>query len=132
LFTQQDVRAVQLAKAAIRTTLDLLLAEAGLTPEAIGCCIIAGAFGAYIDVASAVEIGMLPDLPRERYLQVGNAAGLGARMMLASLGARHRAAELAAGCRYLELSTRSDFQKSFLDNIGFAHIRHDRLPGAVA
>ena len=122
LFTQEDVRAVQLAKAAIRTALDMLLDEAGLPTEAIGCCVIAGAFGAYIDVASGIEIGMLPDLPRDRYQQVGNAAGLGVRMMLASRLSRRRAAEIAAGCRYLELSTRGDFQKVFLKNIGFAHL----------
>ena len=127
-FTQDDVRAVQLAKAAIRTALDLLLAEAGLSAGSIGCCVIAGAFGAYIDVASSIEIGMLPDLPHGRYLQVGNAAGLGARMMLASCPARRRAAELAADCRYLELSTRSDFQKTFLNNIGFPSIRQGAFP----
>lgn len=128
LFTQDDVRAVQLAKAAIRTALDLLLDEAGLPAGSIECCVIAGAFGAYIDVASGIEIGMLPDLPRERYLQVGNAAGLGVRMMLASRQARRRAAELAASCRYLELSTRGDFQKVFLNNIGFPHLRHEAFP----
>ena len=131
LFTQDDVRAVQLAKAAIRTALDLLLDEARLPAESIGVCVIAGAFGAYIDVASAIAIGMLPRLPRKRYLQVGNAAGLGVRMMLASLRARRRAAEIAAGCRYLELSTRGDFQKVFLNNIGFPHDNHEVIPRTV-
>ena len=118
-FTQADVRAVQLAKAAIRTAVDLLLADAGLEAPAIGRFIIAGAFGAYIDIDSAVAIGMFPDLPRERFVQVGNAAGAGVRQMLASTAARSRARQLAAGCRYVEMSTRAQFQRAFMHNIGF-------------
>ncbi|MEJ2456271.1 MAG: ASKHA domain-containing protein [Candidatus Thiodiazotropha sp.] len=118
-FTQEDVRAVQLAKAAIRTATELLLDEAGLDEGAIERFIIAGAFGAYIDIESGVRIGLFPDLPRERFLQVGNAAGVGVRRMLASTSARQRAGELAASCRYMELSSRSDFQKRFLHHIGF-------------
>jgi uncharacterized 2Fe-2S/4Fe-4S cluster protein (DUF4445 family) len=118
-FTQADIRAVQLAKSAIRSALDLLLQEAGVHSEDIALCLIAGSFGAYIDLDSAVRIGMLPDLPRERFRQVGNAAGLGVRSMLASLDVRRQAAALARRCRTVELSTRQDFQPVFLRNIGF-------------
>ena len=128
LFTQSDVRAVQLAKSAIRTGIELLLDEAGLEESAIERCVIAGAFGAYIDVDSGVAIGLLPDLPRERFEQVGNAAGLGVRRMLASRRARARAAELARGCRYVELSTRPDFQKRFLHHIDFRAARFTAGP----
>jgi uncharacterized 2Fe-2S/4Fe-4S cluster protein (DUF4445 family) len=118
-FTQEDVRAVQLAKAAIRTATDLLLDEAGLAEDAIERFVIAGAFGAYIDIDSGVRIGLFPDLPRERFLQVGNAAGLGIRRMLASTWSRARAKALAQSCQYLELSSRADFQRRFLNHIGF-------------
>ncbi|MFA6311104.1 MAG: ASKHA domain-containing protein [Sterolibacterium sp.] len=118
-FTQDDVRAVQLAKAAIRTGVDLLLRDHGLQERDIERFIIAGAFGAYIDIASGIDIGLFPDLPAARFDQVGNAAGLGVRRMLTSLTARARAAELAASCRYVELSTRGEFQKTFLQHIGF-------------
>ena len=118
-FNQHDVRAVQLAKAAIRTGIDLLLRERGLAEDDIALVVIAGAFGSYIDVANAIAIGLLPALPLDRFRQVGNAAGAGIRQMLASLQARARARDLARSCRYLELSTRGDFQKSFLANIGF-------------
>jgi uncharacterized 2Fe-2S/4Fe-4S cluster protein (DUF4445 family) len=121
-FTQGDVRAVQLAKAAIRTATELLLDEAGLQREAIERFIIAGAFGAYIDIESGIRIGLFPDLPRERFQQVGNAAGVGVRQMLASTKARERAKSLAESCRYLELSTRGDFQKRFLHHIGLNQI----------
>ncbi len=118
-FNQNDVRAVQLAKAAIQTGVELLLNEAGLSEGDIARVIIAGAFGAYIDIASAITVGLLPDLPLDRFAQVGNAAGVGVRQMLASRQARARARELAERCHYVELSTRSGFQKAFLNNIGF-------------
>jgi uncharacterized 2Fe-2S/4Fe-4S cluster protein (DUF4445 family) len=119
LFTQDDIRAVQLAKAAIRTATELLLDEAGIETGAIERFIIAGSFGAYIDVDSGIAIGLFPALPRRRFLQVGNAAGVGIRRMLASTAARRRARELANACRYMELSSRGDFQKIFLQHIGF-------------
>lgn len=119
LFTQDDVRAVQLAKAAIRTGTELLLEQAGLRESDIERFVIAGAFGAYIDVGSAIAIGLLPALARERFQQVGNAAGVGVRRLLASRSARARAAALARRCRHLELSTLEGFQKLFMKHIGF-------------
>jgi uncharacterized 2Fe-2S/4Fe-4S cluster protein (DUF4445 family) len=118
-FTQHDVRAVQLAKAAIRTGIELLLRDRGLSEDDIELVVIAGAFGAYIDVGSAIAIGLLPTLPLDRFTQVGNAAGLGVRQLLASRKTRAQARKLAVQCSYVELSTRGDFQKTFLHNIGF-------------
>jgi uncharacterized 2Fe-2S/4Fe-4S cluster protein (DUF4445 family) len=118
-FNQHDVRAVQLAKAAIRTGIELLLRDRDLREDDIELIVIAGAFGSYIDVGGAIAIGLLPVLPLDRIKQVGNAAGVGVRQILASKQARARARELAQRCRYVELSTRSDFQKTFLHNIGF-------------
>jgi uncharacterized 2Fe-2S/4Fe-4S cluster protein (DUF4445 family) len=118
-FAQGDVRAVQLAKAAIRSGIDLLLRESGLEESALDQVVIAGAFGAYIGLESAVTIGLLPPLPLERFAQVGNAAGVGVRMTLASVALRERARRLAARCRYLELGSLPGFQKTFLGRIGF-------------
>lgn len=118
-FTQDDVRAVQLAKSAIRTGLELLLRQARVDDSAIERFVIAGAFGAYIDIRSGIATGLLPALPLERFVQVGNAAGLGVQRMLASRAARRDAGELAARCRYVELSTLPAFQKTFLRHIGF-------------
>lgn len=118
-FTQDDVRSVQLAKAAIRSGVVLLLKLARLQEDDIERFIIAGAFGAYIDVHCGIATGLFPDLPRQRFLQVGNAAGVGVRQMLASRRARARATTLAANCRYIELSTLAGFQKTFMKHIGF-------------
>mgnify|MGYP001765406120 CR=1 FL=1 len=120
VFTQSDVRAVQLAKAAIMTGVELLLREAGIGIERVDRFVVAGAFGAHVDVSSAVEIGLFPDLPRERILTVGNAAGAGVARMLTSTEDRRFAADLARRCRYVELSSAADFQKRFMHNIGFA------------
>ncbi len=118
-FEQGDVRAVQLAKAAIRSGIDLLLADRGIEHGSLERLLIAGAFGAYLEVESATAIGLLPPLPRERVEQVGNAAGVGVRMTLASVAARERAQRIAARCRYLELGVVPGFRDAFMRRIGF-------------
>ena len=118
-FTQDDVRAVQLAKAAIRTGIELLLRDRGLGEDEIGRFVIAGAFGAFIDVQQRHRHRPLPRLPRERFVQVGNAAGVGVRLMLASQAARARRASWP-GCRYIELLHAFRFPENLLHHIGFA------------
>jgi uncharacterized 2Fe-2S/4Fe-4S cluster protein (DUF4445 family) len=112
-ITQHDVREIQLAKAAIRTGVDLLLARYGLAATAIEQVIIAGAFGTYLDVSSAVAIGMLPQLPRERFRQVGNAAGAGARLALVSQSQRAEARLIGERVNYLELAADPQFSSTF-------------------
>ena len=74
----------------MRAGLSILLQKAGVPESALKKVVIAGAFGSYISVQSAVTIGMFPKLPLERFVQVGNAAGMGARMALISRGAPAR------------------------------------------
>lgn len=112
-ITQRDVRELQLAKGAIRTGIEALLQAAGRSAAEIEQVIIAGAFGTYIDVSSAVTIGMLPALPLERFVQVGNAAGAGARLALISKSKRREAEEIARRVRYIELATVPNFQRLF-------------------
>ncbi len=113
--SQKDVRQLQLAKAAIRMGVQGLLEAEHLAEDAIEQAIIAGAFGTFIDVESAVVIGMLPRLPLERYTQVGNAAGTGARLTLISRSQRKQAQEIAARDGYLELGSINDFNRKFAD-----------------
>jgi uncharacterized 2Fe-2S/4Fe-4S cluster protein (DUF4445 family) len=122
-LTQQDVRAVQLAKAAIRAGTELLLQRAGIEAARIERFVIAGAFGAYIDLESAIAIGLLPALPLERFEQIGNAAGSGVRQLLVSERVRAAGRELARRCDYVELSTLPAFHKTFLSHIGFPGAR---------
>ena len=114
VFTQPDVRQLQLGKAAIRAGIQILLEANNCTEEEIKQVIIAGAFGSYIDVSSAVTIGMLPALPLERFQQVGNAAGMGAKRALISLSQRAEAQSIASQVRYLELGAMPDFNQTFV------------------
>jgi len=70
VVTQEDIRHLQLAKAAIRTGIQILLDVNDKSENEIDNVIIAGAFGSYIDLSSAITIGMLPTLPLSRYRQV--------------------------------------------------------------
>lgn len=113
-ITQRDVRELQLAKAAIRAGIQVLLEETGTLEEKIDQVIIAGAFGTYIDVASAVTVGMLPSLPLNHFSQVGNAAGMGAKLALISTSKRAEARAIASKIHYIELSTAPNFQQMFI------------------
>jgi len=112
-LTQKDVRQVQLAKGAIRTGIQVLLDSKGLGDEDIDQVIIAGAFGTYIDVTSAMTIGMLPCLPLDRFRQVGNAAGKGAALALVSRRKRIEAHVLARKAGYIELASAPGFMNLF-------------------
>ncbi|MBC7253623.1 MAG: DUF4445 domain-containing protein [Actinobacteria bacterium] len=103
--TQSDVREIQKAKGAVRTGVEVLLAEAGVSYSEVKEVLLAGAFGSYLDPLDALSIAMLPPFPLERIHQVGNAAGAGARSMLLCEDFRRGAEELAGSLEYLELST---------------------------
>jgi uncharacterized 2Fe-2S/4Fe-4S cluster protein (DUF4445 family) len=112
-ISQKDVRELQAAKAAIRLGIQALLEDAGIVEADIDRVIIAGAFGTFIDVQSAIVIGMLPPLPLERFQQIGNAAGTGARMALISQDCRRTARAIAEKDGYIELATIPDFNDKF-------------------
>jgi uncharacterized 2Fe-2S/4Fe-4S cluster protein (DUF4445 family) len=112
-LTQKDVRELQLAKGAMRTGINVLLETNGLFADDIGQVIIAGAFGTYISVASAITIGMLPRLPLDRFRQVGNAAGMGAKQALISRSKRVEAQVIASRVGYIELATVPQSARTF-------------------
>ncbi len=112
-LSRKDVGEIQLAKAAIAAGWRVLLEEAGVQETDLARVLVAGAFGTYIDIGHAVAIGMLPDLPLERFEQVGNVAGTGARMALLSRAERERAARIARRVRYIELTVHPSFREYF-------------------
>ncbi len=114
-LSQKDVRELQLAKAAIRMGIKVLVENAGIDEDDIQKVIIAGAFGTFIDVKSAITIGMLPDLPLDRFEQVGNAAGTGARLALISGKERAKASQLAEQIGYIELAKVPNFNRRFAE-----------------
>ncbi len=116
-FSRADLSQIQLAKSAIRSGIAILLQHAGVSELDIDEIMIAGAFGTYLNVQSAIDIGMFPRVDRHRFKQVGNAAGAGARMALLSMAQRDRAARLAREAEYLELTTQKDFSSIFTESL---------------
>lgn len=116
-IAQQDIRQLQLAKGAMHTGIELLLHANGLQIDDVDQVIVAGAFGTYINIASAITIGMLPDLPLDRFRQVGNAAGMGAKLALISRTKRAHARALAERIGYLELATHPQFHTTFAQSM---------------
>ena len=114
VITQQDIREVQLAKAAIRAGIQVLLENSSLSAKEIDKVIIAGAFGTYIDISSAITIGMLPSLPLDCFRQVGNAAGMGAKLALLSINKRTEAQSIASLVNYIELANAPNFMETFV------------------
>jgi uncharacterized 2Fe-2S/4Fe-4S cluster protein (DUF4445 family) len=112
VFTQQDVRSVQLGKAALRAGIEILLREQGVTQ--LDRIYLAGTFGNHLDPRDIVAIGVVPPLAVERIESIGNAAGDGARMALFNRHERRRAHRLARAMRVVELSNRADFQDMFV------------------
>jgi uncharacterized 2Fe-2S/4Fe-4S cluster protein (DUF4445 family) len=116
-LTQKDVRAVQLAKGALRTGIELLCKETHLDlPQKI---LLAGAFGNYIKPRDALTIGMFPPLPPENIESVGNAAGAGAILALFDERFARKALKISRTTRVLDLSTHPDFQETFINALAF-------------
>ncbi len=116
-FTQKDVRAIQLAKGALRTGIDLLCQEAGIErPQKI---LLAGAFGSYIRKKDALTIGMFPELSEQDITVVGNAAGAGAILSLFDHRYFSKARQLTETTRVLDLASHPNFQETFINSLSF-------------
>jgi len=118
-ISRKDINEIQLAKGAIRAGQEALLAEAGIDAESIENVIIAGAFGTYLDIQNGIRIGMFPDIPLKRFHQVGNAAGMGAKVALLSQSHRKQLQKQVKKIEYLELTTYEGFQKIFMKAMYF-------------
>ena len=118
-LTQKDVREVQLAKAAIAAGIQLLMKELGITEKEIQKIYIAGAFGNYMNPASACAIGLLPPELEHLVEPVGNAAGEGAKIALLNTDELEATDRLVRGIRFLELAASAEFQDTFVDELAF-------------
>ncbi len=117
--SQKDIVEIQLAKGAMRTGIEILLENAGIDFTGLDGIIIAGAFGSYIDPRNVVNIGMFPRVSLDRISQVGNAAGVGAKMILISAAQRKKAEEIAEKTDYLELTVYPGFSDHFIAGMQF-------------
>lgn len=118
-INQKDIVEIQLAKGAIRAGIEVLLEHADISFKDIDRIIIAGAFGSYIDPKNVINIGMFPNVQLRKIRQVGNAAGVGAKMILISKKQRANAEKIAKKIRYLELVVFSGFNNHFINSMQF-------------
>lgn len=119
-FTQADVRAVQLAKSAIHAGIRTLLHTADLPISQLSELVIAGGFGSYLRVSSAIRIGLIPEELRGRVRVIGNAALSGAAMLLLSRTLRDDARRLVSQARVVTLSTNPVFADEYMERMLFA------------
>jgi len=118
-LSQNDIRKLQLAKGAVRTGIETLLEHSGLSADGLDSLRLAGNFGAGLDAAAAMRIGLIPPMDLEKVQVVGNAALRGAIMVLLSRE-RWRAAQGASrAVRFIELGATPEFQNRFMESMMF-------------
>ena len=118
-LTQKDVREVQLAVGAVKVGTEVMMEQMGTTVDGIDEILLAGAFGSNIDIASAITVGLLPKVEREKVRFIFNSSGLGACMALASADFYRATEQTMSRMEYIELSSLKDFQKRFIRSMLF-------------
>jgi uncharacterized 2Fe-2S/4Fe-4S cluster protein (DUF4445 family) len=121
VITEADIENLMRTKAAIYAACDLLTKNVGIGWDAISRVYIAGGFGRYIQAQAAVLIGMLPDLPFERFTYLGNSALTGSYIALISREHREKLAEVAARMTYIDLSSEPGYMDSYMSAIFLPH-----------
>lgn len=119
---EEDIDAIKLAKAAIFTGVHTLLHRWGARPDNLSMVFLAGAFGTSVDPGNAERIGMIPSLPRDRVVRVGNAAIEGASMMLLSRPKRDEAEVIAALTEHISLEHEAGFEDMFIEGLMFGPV----------
>jgi len=119
VLMQRDIREVQLAKAPVRATIELLLAGADLTPDVIDDAFVAGGFGSSVRSESLLALGVVPEEVRGRIHAAGNTAGFGAKLALVYPERLEEAHRLARRIHHVELVLREDFRQAFAAHIPF-------------
>ncbi len=118
-ITQQDIREIQLAKSAIYSGIKILMNIAGLSYQDVDALYLAGGFGNYINIKSAIQIGLLPLELRNRIYPIGNSAGIGALEYLKSNDFEKKVNNILENSRYIELSNLDEFTSEFALNMNF-------------
>lgn len=128
VLTEVDIENIIRAKAAIYAGVSLLLKEVGLSLDIVERVYIAGGFGNYLDVDKAVMIGMLPDLPHEKFSFIGNTSIAGAYLCLLSEKMRKQAEDIARKMTYIELSVSRGFMDEYMSALFLPHTNIDLFP----
>jgi len=118
-ISQKDVRQVQLAKAAVRAGIELMLKANNLAPAQVDRVLIAGSFGFHLKTDSLIHLGLLPREFAGRVEFVGNTSKSGGRVFLLDQNSRKRMSTLVRTVRVLELANDPAFEKTFVKAISF-------------
>ncbi|MEW6424505.1 MAG: ASKHA domain-containing protein [Bacillota bacterium] len=121
-ITQGDIREIQLVKSSICTGAQVLMETLGLTPGQVDEVLVAGAFGNFIDIDSALAIGLIPVTDRRKIRPVGNAAGTGAVKAILTREHLDRCSRVAEKAVLIELANQPEFQRRFLGNLPFPEV----------
>ncbi len=132
VLTEVDIENIIRAKAAIYAGVSLLLKEVGFTLDMIEKVYIAGGFGNYLNVERAILIGMLPDIPKERFHFRGNTSVAGAYLCLLSKEMRREAEDVASRMTYIELSAKGGFMDEFMSAMFLPHTDIEQFPTVQA
>jgi len=123
-ITQKDIREMQLAIAAIKTGIRMILKEYHLKKEELDGIFIAGAFGNYLNIKNSMRIGLLPQIDDERIIFIGNSSLAGVKALLLSKPAREKIDSLIKKIQYLSMATNPLFQEYFIEALEFKEINH--------
>ena len=132
VLTEVDINNLIRAKAAIYAGIAVMAKSLGIPLSDIKEVLIGGAFGRHINVEQAIQIGLLPDLPWDRFKYLGNTSARGAGMVLLSRHARSKAEEIAGRMTYLELIADNSFMNEFTAALFLPHTETDRFPSVEA
>lgn len=131
VITQPDVDVFIRSKGAVFTAADCLLAHLGFEFTDVDRVYIAGGFGNYLDIRNSIAIGLLPDLPLEKFQFIGNSAITGARMCLLSQEALEEVERIASKMTYFELSTDPKFMSEFTSSLFLPHTDVEKFPSVT-
>jgi len=128
VFTQADLDNLMLSKAAMYTMLTVMTEAAGVSFDELEQFFIAGAFGAYVAADKAVTIGMVPDIPLEKYRLLGNSSLEGAKRALLSVGALEKIEQIGRAMTYVEMNESREFMNGFMAARFLPHTDLDLFP----
>jgi len=128
VISEADIKNLLRAKGAIFSGIMALLKTVGFALEDIETIYVAGGFGNYLNIPDAIAIGLLPDVPAEKYKFIGNSSAKGACLALLSQKAWDEANELAAKMTYIELSVGNMFMEEFIASLFIPHTDMSLFP----
>lgn len=120
-ISEVDIENIMRAKAAVYCAIGLLLNHAGVAVDKVSDIYIAGGFGRFLDLEDAITIGLLPDLPRDKFKYIGNSSLSGAHKVLISREYRERLFELSRRMTYIELNTNPSYMDQYTSALFLPH-----------